>query len=118
MPVILVIDGDSLIRLLLRTALERGDHRMLEAEDEAVGLRLFRAQPPDLVLGNLFMPVKDGLETISEVRRLRPSLPVVAMSGGSRNRTDFLPAAGALGPTTRCTSRSAPSSCSGSSGSA
>jgi DNA-binding response OmpR family regulator len=97
---ILVIDDEALIRGSLRLALESAGHEVLEAADGAAGLRFLDGPPVDLVLCDVFMPRKDGLETIQELRRLTPRLPVIAMSGGSPAvPMDFLPLARRFGAT-------------------
>jgi CheY-like chemotaxis protein len=79
---ILVIDDDGRMRSWLRPALEGAGHSVAEAPDGAAGLAAYRREPADLVLCDLFMPGKDGLEAIRELRRLDPGARVVAMSGG------------------------------------
>ena len=91
---ILVIDDTPGVRLVLRDFLERAGHAVREAEDGARGLRLYRDRPADLVVCDLYMPGKKGLETIRELRHLDPAAKVIAMSGGSPVvATDFLPLA-------------------------
>jgi CheY-like chemotaxis protein len=81
---ILVIDDDVRVRSWLRPALEGIGHSVAEARDGAEGLAAYRREPADLVLCDLFMPAKDGLEAIRELRNLDPVARVVAMSGGGR----------------------------------
>lgn len=82
MASILVIDDDDQLRSFLRTLLESEGHRVTEARNGAEGLRHYHRERPDLVLCDLFMPEKEGLETIRELHRLSPHVRVVAMSGG------------------------------------
>src|SRR5205807_7303003 len=66
--------------------------------DGGEAIRAFRQHPSDLLLCDLFMPGKEGLETIRELRREFPDVKIVAMSGGALNGTmDFLPVAARLG---------------------
>src|SRR5574341_1297301 len=81
---ILVIDDEERIRGLLCTALEMEGHEVHEARQGNEGLRVLRATPPDLVITDLMMPEKDGLEVIMALRREAPKLRVIAMSGGGR----------------------------------
>jgi CheY-like chemotaxis protein len=111
MPTILVIDDDGPVRSYLRKVLESAGYQVSEAADGADGLRQFQAASPDLVLCDLYMPGVEGMEAIREMARLRPGVPVIAISGGSV-LGDFLPLALAWGPPTRCTSRSDRPSCS------
>jgi CheY-like chemotaxis protein len=94
---ILVIDDDQAVRSYLRDVLESAGHQVSEAADGEAGLKLALGEGTDLVLCDLYMPVREGLETIREMRRLRPSVPVLAMSGGSRDLPDFLALARAMG---------------------
>ena len=81
---ILVIDDEETIRLLLRTILEREGYRVLEAPDGNEGLKQFTKTPTDLVITDLIMPGKEGIETIRELRRKFPDVKIIAVSGGGR----------------------------------
>ncbi|MEO5330648.1 MAG: response regulator [Magnetococcus sp. YQC-5] len=81
---ILVVDDDPLIRNLLREILEQAGHEVAEAANGRVGLRLVRQHPPDLVMTDILMPEKDGVELIMELKELVPAVRIVAMSGGGR----------------------------------
>src|SRR5690349_13999571 len=93
---ILIIDDDAQVRLLMRMRLEAAGYDVEEAKDGAKGLDAFNRQPADLVLTDIYMPKKEGLETIREFRRLNPKLKIIAMSGGGI-AGDFLPLAKKLG---------------------
>src|SRR5206468_10780000 len=83
---------------VLRDFLERAGPTVRAAEAGARGLQLYRDRPADLVVCDLYMPGKEGLETIRELRHLDPVAKVIAMSGGSPVvATDFLPLALQLG---------------------
>ncbi len=79
---ILVIDDDEQIRLLVRKMLETGGYCVDEASDGRVGMQKYMAEPQDLVITDLIMPDKEGLETIRELRRYNPDVKIIAMSGG------------------------------------
>jgi len=81
MALILVIDDSEVMRALVRRMLERDDHSVIEAQDGEVGLYLFTSCAPDLVVTDLIMPNKEGIETIKEMRRMRPDARIIAMSG-------------------------------------
>ena len=72
-----------MVRGFLRAVLERAGFRTLEATDGRDVLRTLQDQPADLVRLDLVMPDKDGMETIIELRRDRPDVPVIAMSGAA-----------------------------------
>lgn len=98
MAKILVIDDSEDIRILLHEALQAAGHSVVEAADGEEGLRSYREHCPDLVITDIVMPNKEGLETIMELRRESPGVKIVAMSGGTRGMViSFLPAAKKLG---------------------
>jgi DNA-binding response OmpR family regulator len=79
---ILVIDDDPLARELIARALRREGHEPLLAPDGRRGLALFRDAAPDLVITDIIMPDTEGIETIREMRGLRPDAKIIAISGG------------------------------------
>ena len=78
---ILVVDDDQAVRLLLRTMLERRGHSVVEAENGDEGLRYYWATPTDLVITDIEMPVKDGLQMMKELRDACPTVRIIAISG-------------------------------------
>jgi CheY-like chemotaxis protein len=95
---ILIADDDGALRGLIRRTLEGAGHSVVEAGDGAEALQVCRREPIDLLLCDLFMPRREGIETIRQLRQEHPGVKVVAMSGGgSRGTTDLLPVAGRLG---------------------
>jgi DNA-binding response OmpR family regulator len=95
---IMVIDDVSGIRLLLRDCLKAAGYGVCLAANGQEGLQLFHAQPADLVITDIFMPERDGLEVIRELRQRHPTLPIIAISGEARVPTQtMLPVAKALG---------------------
>lgn len=98
MPRILVIEDDEQVRSTLRGVLERDGFTVSEASGGAIGVEFCYENPPDLVITDIFMPDKDGLETISDIRRDRPDMKIIAISGGDvRFGRDYLPTAKAFG---------------------
>ena len=98
MPRILLVDDDDSFRKMLRLSLVRLGHEVVEARDGKEAVRLVREGPPDVMVTDLVMPEKEGLETIDEVRRQYPGLKIIAMSGGGRvNASDYLKIARAMG---------------------
>jgi CheY-like chemotaxis protein len=83
---ILLIEDEEGVRRLLRVALEAMGYSVAEAREGKEGLALFAKTPADLVLTDLVMPGKEGLETIRELRKSHPNLKIMAMSGGSRTK--------------------------------
>ncbi len=82
---VLVIDDEDSVRALLEEALERAGFRVLGASDGETGAALLRERGSeiDVALVDLSMPGLGGPETVRELRRLRPELPVVLTSGYS-----------------------------------
>lgn len=80
---ILVVEDDPAVRGLLRKFLRDAGYEVLEALDGRQGMSVFRQTRPNLVLLDIVMPEKDGLETLKEMRRLDASAVVFTMSGGT-----------------------------------
>ena len=100
MALVLVVDDEPLMRRTVRTALEKAGHEVEEAQDGNEGLRKFSELKPDLVVTDIVMPDREGVETIGQMRRLAPDMPIIAMSGGgSVGGTLFLELAEQLGAT-------------------
>jgi CheY-like chemotaxis protein len=97
MPTVLVIDDDDLVRSLLVRALNGANYAVIEAADGQAGLSLARSHAVDLVVTDLVMPVQEGVETIMTLRRERPRLPIIAISGGVTNSRLYLDIAARIG---------------------
>lgn len=79
---ILVIDDDKVVAGMISAFLTSGGHAVRIATDGKMGMESIAAHPTDLAVMDMFMPEKDGLEVIRELRALRPDFPVIAISGG------------------------------------
>lgn len=99
MQQILIIDDESAIRSLLARILESQGYRVFEASDGQKGIYFLQTQPVDLIITDILMPAKDGLETIREIRRDHPDVKIIAISGGSPrwDYMEFLPIAKKFG---------------------
>lgn len=86
MACILLIDDDHEVRAALKAILESVDHRVVEAPNGVVGLQTLKSEPVQLVITDILMPEKEGVETIIEMRKTRPSMPIIAISGGGAVR--------------------------------
>ena len=82
MTSILIIDDDRQVRLMLRRRLMQHGYEIAEASDGNEGVRLYRETPTDLIITDLIMPEKEGLETITELKQEFPDLKIIAISGG------------------------------------
>jgi DNA-binding response OmpR family regulator len=78
---VLIVEDDAELLQVMRRALQAAGHAVLTADDGEAGLRLFRAEPPDLVICDIVMPDKDGIELIPEMKAARPEVKLVAISG-------------------------------------
>jgi len=88
---ILVIDDEELARFTMREILEAAGHTVDEAEDGDVGISKFEANPTDVIVTDIIMPKKEGVQTIIELKRDHPEVKIIAVSGGGRTRNmDFL----------------------------
>ena len=97
---ILVIDDDINIREMLKECLERAEYEVLVASDGKAALKLHSANPVDLIITDIVMPEKDGLEIIMEFRRRFPEVKVIAISGGGKiGANEYLNIAKVLGVT-------------------
>jgi CheY-like chemotaxis protein len=95
---ILLIDDDEQFRTMLSEVLRRAGYEVQEARDGAEGTKFYRDHPADLILTDLIMPEKEGLEIIQEFRRDHPKVKIIAMSGGGRHGSyDCLKIAKAFG---------------------
>lgn len=84
---ILVIEDEADIRGLYRKLLEQAGHEVIEAPDGGVGVKLYRNNPTDLIITDIIMPEKEGLETIMELRRDFRHAKIIAISGGGAAMT-------------------------------
>lgn len=98
MTKILVVEDDSSFRKLLVRMLSKAGYEIDQAADGDQALEACARFKPDLVLTDIIMPDKEGLETIQELLELCPNLKIIAMSGGGKFGPDsYLPLAEKLG---------------------
>jgi len=83
MAKILIIDDDKMVRDTLRMLLTAAGHQIVVANDGKQGLKAFTEIQPDLVITDILMPEKEGVETIGDIRKVS-KVPIIAMSGGGR----------------------------------
>ena len=81
---ILVIDDDEQIRLLFEVKLKEEGYLVDVAGEGQTGIKMFKAAPYDLVITDLVMPKKEGLETIHELLHIAPQTKIIAISGGGK----------------------------------
>lgn len=94
---ILVIDDEPTALDLIRRILEMKGYQVSSARNGQEGVELFQEDPCDLVITDMVMPVKDGLQTILDLREVAPGLPIIAISGGGTiSKERYLAVAGYL----------------------
>jgi CheY-like chemotaxis protein len=81
---ILLIDDDEQFRTMLVQMLRQDNHQVTVACDGEEGLRLAGQVTPDLIITDILMPNKDGIETIMDLNRDGRKIPIIAISGGRR----------------------------------
>ena len=95
---ILVLDDDDSLRTVISRALTNEGHVVEEASNGKDGIVRLREMPFDLVITDIVMPDKEGLETITELRKEYPAMPIIAMSGGGYGGSEtYLRMARAMG---------------------
>ncbi len=88
---ILVIDDEEMARFTVRDMLEAAGHQVIEAINGDEGVALQHVHAFDLIITDMIMPKKEGVETIIELKQANPNQKIVAISGGGRTRNmDFL----------------------------
>jgi two-component system, chemotaxis family, chemotaxis protein CheY len=98
MACILLVDDDRPLRVAIRTVLVAKGHRVVEAQDGREAIQRCETEKPDLVVTDIQMPEIDGLGLVMALRRLRPHIPVVVMTGVPvRGSLDHIKAAETLG---------------------
>jgi CheY-like chemotaxis protein len=78
---ILIIDDEPVTRAMLQEMLKQAGHETVSAVNGTEGVKQYLDKPADLVITDLFMPEKDGLEVIKELRMQFPAVAIIAMSG-------------------------------------
>ncbi len=82
---ILIVDDDEAIRDSMGLVLERMNYEVVLAENGDAAVRCYSSARPDIVITDLLLPVKDGIEIIRDIRRIDPEARIVAMSGGGES---------------------------------
>ena len=94
---ILVIDDDENMLGILAEMLTTAGYEVVEASNGKEGMRLYREAPFDLIVTDLLMPEKDGLEVVMELRKEFPEVRIITHSGGGAYGNSSLETAKALG---------------------
>ncbi len=94
---ILIIDDDEIFLTTLAAVLMAERHTVVTAGNGLSGAKLFRAEPFDLVITDIVMPDREGLETVMALKKDFPEIRVIAMSGGNARSKIYLDIAARLG---------------------
>jgi CheY-like chemotaxis protein len=94
---ILIIDDDEAFLSAVEQLLTAAGHAVVTASDGLKAEKLFTAEPYEVILTDIVMPNREGLETVIRLRRDFPDVGVIAMSGGVANSRTYLELAGRLG---------------------
>jgi CheY-like chemotaxis protein len=85
---VLLIDDDAEVRDVYRQSLEEGDHEVVALGDGREAVARFRKGKFDIVITDLSMPGMSGFDVAREVRRIKPDVPVILLSGWSIEQDD------------------------------
>lgn len=95
---LLIIDDDIFFRELIKDILNDYPVNILEATDGDKGLEMLKSEPIHLVITDIIMPEKEGLESIIEIIQKYPGVKILAVSGGgSSGSPHYLEMARSLG---------------------
>jgi CheY-like chemotaxis protein len=84
MPGVLIVEDDKELREMLKLSLLRRNFTVLEAENGKTAIAHFKPLITDLVVTDLIMPEEDGLKVVIKLRELKPSIKIIAISGGGK----------------------------------
>lgn len=86
MKTVLLVDDDALFVRSLSTGLEAKGLTVLTAGDGAAAIEIVRSKAPDCAVLDLFMPGMEGMETLQQMQRIAPDMPVYVVTGGGQKR--------------------------------
>jgi CheY-like chemotaxis protein len=97
-PLICVIDDDASVRETIGRILSSAGYAVVSAADGAKGIAAIEQASPVMIITDIVMPNREGIETIMEAKRRFPGIPIIAISGGGRSGSQsFLETARKLG---------------------
>lgn len=98
MKKILVIDDEEMMLDMMQQTLQRAGYAVSTATDGMEGMEIFQNEQIDLIITDIFMPRKEGISVVYDLREKHPDAKIVAVSGGGRlNSKDYLGYAEKLG---------------------
>jgi CheY-like chemotaxis protein len=84
MPGVLLVEDDKELREMLKMSLQRKGYTVQEAENGKEAISHFKPLITDLVVTDLIMPEEDGIKVVIRLRELKPSIKIIAISGGGK----------------------------------
>ena len=84
MPGVLIVEDEKDLREMLKISLTRHKFTVFEAENGKEAIIHFKPSITDLVVTDLIMPDEDGLKVIIKLKELKPSIKIIAISGGGK----------------------------------
>jgi CheY-like chemotaxis protein len=84
MPGVLIVEDDKELREMLKMSLLRSGFTVMEAGNGKEAITHFKSSLTDLVVTDLIMPEEDGLKVVIKLRELKPSIKIIAISGGGK----------------------------------
>jgi DNA-binding NtrC family response regulator len=98
MAKILIVDDDPLVVATIKSILKQKSYETASASSGRQAVEILQTDDFDMAICDMIMPDMEGLETITHLKRLKPEMPVIAISGGGRTKNlDFLRMAENLG---------------------
>ncbi len=91
---ILIMDDDASVRTALKNLLQQEGHEITEAPNALEGAKIYSTSAPDLIITDLLMPERDGVEALLELRSQYPTIKTIVISGDA---PEFLPIVEDLG---------------------
>jgi two-component system chemotaxis response regulator CheY len=82
---IIVADDDAEIRTMVRHMLQLESHEVIEARDGNMAIRFHKEKPADVIIMDLLMQGKGGIEAIVELKQEDPKIKIIAISGGGHS---------------------------------
>lgn len=81
---ILLVEDDNDLRAMLKSSLEKKKYVVMEASNGREAMLKFKPILTDLVITDLLMPEQDGIGLIMELKKIKPDIRVIAISGGGK----------------------------------
>lgn len=78
---ILIVDDAAFMRMMIKDTLKKnGYENLIEAADGELAVQAFKTEKPDLIIMDITMPNKNGLEALKEIKQLDPNAKIVMCS--------------------------------------